>query len=1103
MFRALLVCAVACAAASAAKKQCSTKCTADDKGDSVLTFTAADLALTSVATNDQGVATDATVALAKALRDLETGKVDVVTDLNQLMDDVAFQYAEDLQKVNDENNDQYGNFMDNHEDVVAADQLDVARMEQMKTSSQECQSKFQVLRTKETDEVLSGWDHADEDGLTELEGDDMGDIAEKYKNNQPSDAGADCLPVLINKCQKAQITDKTWGYDYDFVAHEEQESAEEGTGHVGLARTTIHRHFVNDECPNIVGSSCNTACPLAKYEHYVVGADVMYTCGADGDWKAELKKYSKIKVFTHVAEQELDEWAAYQGIQVDDTFLNAKWPKMLNLDVDLEDHDPIATLQSYLNYRGIACDVWDSKFVDDDATDPNKITKRRTKGDADGAAIFLTTGDNTTASTLATAGELLRGTDYVEIPPHLCSSKVRTESGENGGAYTIPGKYNFKVKGGKKVPQVVFTNKLCHGGTWSNTYADKYDGVGGWNPEVCQTKLLADTSSHGGQGCSPDIFGVSYSDGRCWCVPKSGRWRAATEDCDSFDHGTSHTWKFVQGTIDAPATLDCDNKYVSFTGEELAQQGDYNPNFLVPAGTGSPKKFAKRNSDPNYGANKGWFFRIANDDGTAWEYVKQGMDGDTVAEDGAEAAGWSSDKILKTTNGLMHGPFSPDDFARSTPVHKTFTIPVGATSCTVSFRYMRQWTWDHEYGYMHINDKQVWSRRGAGACNTYEWRQWPNDMPGISGNANQDCYYDAVIQNIPCPAGEDFKVGFSSNINSGESDESWGFTNFNLHISGVPGDIAGLTVHHFDVEKEGSLAPNGKTDNFDWAYSATQAELYDCVNTTDSTYAHTSYASYENLEESCGSVGTSEIYKDERVSLDKIVAWWKMESFDEKKWEWESIVEHYDTGEKWKVDFISKGDLKVAMGGEGSHDEYMSLEGNTDQNAKISWGNVVMKTNTLCTTSMWTASGSTGRVFRGARSNWFHGHWGSWSRSHYFDGWVNYGPWVSNSYRKRDWLITCTDPGTTKAMYYNLPNWNGDYTKVDDQNYRDPDSTTGRWDQRELIVGRCGRTGCGSSPNEESGFRVSEVIAWNRAMSRDELKLMVRYLMERLRGDAE
>jgi len=871
MFRTLFMCAFACSAASAAKEKCATKCEVD--GDSsTLNFKAADVLMTKTTYDAAGDQNDVTVALAKALEDVKDGK-DVTEDkLNALMDQMAKDYREDLDRLNDENEEKYGNFLNNHEEVVELDTYEQARLKEMKDSSQDCQSKFLVMQTKETDETLSGWDHTDEDGLTELEGNDMGEIATKY--NKPNFAGSECKPALISGCNKDQVTEPIWGYNYDDKTHTAQveacEDREDGAecaeeGPTGLWRTTTHRHFVNDECPNLVGSSCNTACPALCLEYdddtgecteegtagVDIGSNVMYTCGADGNWEAELKEYSKIRVFTHVTEQELDEWAAYRDVKVDSTFFTDAWPKMLNLNVDLEDHDPIVTLQSYLDYRGIACNVWAAKFAQEHpSTDPNKISQMLTSGDADGAAIFLETGSDM----LASGGNSLKGTDFVEIPPALCSSVVRKASVENGPAFTIPGEYNFKVRGGKKVIQVVFENRLCHGGNWSpGNYATRYSGPGAFNPEDCRKKLLTDTQSHGGQGCSPDIFGVSSGNGHCWCVPKSGRWRAATEDCDAFNYGTSHTWKLAQGMVDAPAKLDCDNKYVDVSGDELAVDTNtgFDPNVLVPAGTGLPKQFAKRNADPNYGANYGWYFRVANQEGTAWDYVKQGMDGVEESEDEAEKDGWSSDKILKTTNGLMHGPFSTDDFARSTQVHKTFTMPVGATSCTVSFRYMRQWTWDHEWGYMHINDKQVWSRKGASTCNNYDWKQWANDMPGISGNANHDCYYDAVIQDIPCPAGEDFKVGFSSNIASSERDESWGFTNFKLHINGVQGDIAGLTVHHFDVAKEGTMAPNGKSDNFDWAYSAERAKAYDCGNVTGGTYAHKTYASYKNLNEMC------------------------------------------------------------------------------------------------------------------------------------------------------------------------------------------------------------------------------------------------------------
>jgi hypothetical protein len=250
--------------------------------------------------------------------------------------------------------------------------------------------------------------------------------------------------------------------------------------------------------------------------------------------------------------------------------------------------------------------------------------------------------------------------------------------------------------------------------------------------------------------------------------------------------------------------------------------------------------------------------------------------------------------------------------------------------------------------------------------------------------------------------------------------------------------------------------------------------------------------------------------KDERVSQDKIIAWWKMENFDEDNWAWESVVKHYDTGEKWMVDFVGKGDLKVALGGEGAHDEYLSLEGNTDQDAKISWGNVVGKTMSLCTTSMYRPGGRMGRVFRGGRNNWLHGHWNGWARSTHYEHWNVYPHWSpAGRHNSRDWVVQCATTTNAQTLYVNKYGWENnwktddpsDVSQIDDHNYNRVYDWS--WDQKELIIGRNGRNTNGCCTREESGFRVSEVIAWNRGMERTELQLMMRYLMERLRGEAE
>jgi hypothetical protein len=1006
-------------------------------------------------------------------------------------------YRTELKEIDDANNAKYGNFLNNHDAVLFADHTEKIRLHDKKLESQDCQSDFMVLRTKETDKVLNGWDNADEDGQTQDEGNAMGSMARGYE--APDAAGAECLPALINKCPKAQITDAVWGYDYDWLAHRDQDDEEQGTGHtIGLERSHINRHFVNDECTNIAGSSCDTACPLPKYDHYIAGPNVRYICGADGNWKADLKKYSKIKVFTHLSERELSEWAAFRGTQVDCTFCNDVWPKMLNLDVVLQNHDPIVTLQSYLNYRGIDCDVWTSSFVTEDATDPNKIFRHRTTGDADGASMFI----ESDSGKLTTASQFLRGTDFVQIPSDLCTSAVRQESGENGGRLLIPGNYNLKVKGGEKAIQLVFTG-LCHGGTWSRTgnegnYATKSAITGDWDPAVCQKLLKTDDYSHGGAGCSDDIWSVAHTNGHCSCVPKTGRWRPETEDCDSYVYGTTKTYKFTQKELDSSAMIHCNGTY-----DQGGVSGE-----LTEAGSGMPLKFAKRNSDPSYGIKNGWFFRAFNDEGTEWEFVKQGLAGFLIEEKGAEASGWSMKNTLSTSMGKIHGPFGTDVICSNCQVHKTIAIPEGGTTCDVSFRFMRQKSWDHEWGYFHFDGEVMWEKRGVGSCSGYGWQQGL-DLTNVDGAANQDCYEDVSIQSIPCLAGESVKIGFSSSINQAVNDESWAFTNFKMLIHGAAGDTAGITVHHYSTENEGQFAPNGKSDNFAWRKSGERASASDCSGDEEDTYAHKTYATFEHLHESCRTdqpIGTKQ---DVRVSHDKIIAWWKMETFDEKKWEWESIVQHYETGERWMVDFVDKGDLKVAKGGEGAHNEYLSLEGNTDQNAKISWGNVVASTMTLCTTSMYRPGGAMGRVFRGGRNNWIHGHHGGWARAVHYEQWNIYQHWSpAGRHNSRDWVVVCAAT-SAKTVYVNKYNWHNnwksddpsDVSQIDDHNYQDVKDWS--WNQKELIIGRNGRSSTGCCNTQESGFRVSEVIAWNRGFDRAELTLMMRYLMERLRGEAE
>ena len=60
-------------------------------------------------------------------------------------------------------------------------------------------------------------------------------------------------------------------------------------------------------------------------------------------------------------------------------------------------------------------------------------------------------------------------------------------------------------------------------------------------------------------------------------------------------------------------TVECDGT-VTWLGNTITDQ-------LYPAGSGLPENRAAQNSDPNYQAEDGWYFRIWERD-TAWEFVR-------------------------------------------------------------------------------------------------------------------------------------------------------------------------------------------------------------------------------------------------------------------------------------------------------------------------------------------------------------------------------------------------------------------------------------------------------------------------------------------------
>jgi hypothetical protein len=222
-----------------------------------------------------------------------------------------------------------------------------------------------------------------------------------------------------------------------------------------------------------------------------------------------------------------------------------------------------------------------------------------------------------------------------------------------------------------------------------------------------------------------------------------------------------------------------------------------------------------------------------------------------------------------------------------------------------------------------------------------------------------------------------------------------------------------------------------------------------------------------------------------------ILAWWKMEEFDEAG-VWESSVAPDGAAEsdRMSVDFITDGaKYDVRLGGGGAHADYLGLHGDAVTGQRLSFGDIARSGGTLCTTSKYEPGGQQGRIFNGARSNWLHGHWLGYAKVFFNDGWYTQNT-LAPAVRTTDWAVMCSTNGGDKEIWVN-----GDDNAPLRANIK---PVTNNWDQGEVFVGSKGRLATG--PYKLSEFRIGEVIAWKRGFSSDELQDMTQYLIDRLAG---
>jgi len=174
------------------------------------------------------------------------------------------------------------------------------------------------------------------------------------------------------------------------------------------------------------------------------------------------------------------------------------------------------------------------------------------------------------------------------------------------------------------------------------------------------------------------------------------------------------------------------------------------------------------------------------------------------SEVGEMFEGWNTQEVYKVTDNkqvkhFVHGPFSG-----RTQLKKTFDVPADA-KLTISFRYWALDSWDHEWGYLYVDGKEVWKKQRTNYhnCNGGNWKNNNGAQLGYrvpdpwGGSNNQACYEDVEITIDHSGATAEFN--FKSNINQGERDEAF-------------------AVEMLTIESEAVVAPSlGKLEGFSYS----------------------------------------------------------------------------------------------------------------------------------------------------------------------------------------------------------------------------------------------------------------------------------------------
>ena len=209
----------------------------------------------------------------------------------------------------------------------------------------------------------------------------------------------------------------------------------------------------------------------------------------------------------------------------------------------------------------------------------------------------------------------------------------------------------------------------------------------------------------------------------------------------------------------------------------------------------------------------------------------------------------------------------------------------------------------------------------------------------------------------------------------------------------------------------------------------------------------------------------------DQVPPEGLVAWYQPETWRDAQKEWHDASGHNHVGR------VTHGSVSFGRAeGHGAKRVVGAVSGGTG--ASFDFGAVIKPQFTIASVCRYTG-GARARILQGTRSNWLHSHWGSHRGVAHYDGWKTSSS--SSVCAEHEWVVmigqNCGE-GILRANGVSVGTGGG-----------------GSGDQGLVI-------NAGRHSGEKSDWAVSELLTWDRALTRDEIARVEAYLFGRLGRDA-